>query len=189
MAFLCRAWLPALGALVALYPLACSGGDTSTAAGTGGATSSSTAPATTGATTTATTATAGSGGTDGGPTGSGGGMAYVPSGFVCSGKTPSLSNDVVPITSASCTNGASCHVALHTANGLKNMFVGRLAEECNDGRLMVDPGKPEGSYVIHKITNHNLCAMQPAMPQVGAPLPADKIQIIYDWICAGAPSN
>jgi len=188
MLFLREAWLPAIGAVIALFAPACGDGGTAGTAGTGmggSASTSSSVIATTG------TATGGGGGgaTTGSTSSAGGSIAYAPSGYACSGKTPSLTHDVVAITSGSCTNGPSCHAALHTANGVKDMFVNRLAEECGDGRLMVKPGDPEGSYVIHKITKHNLCAMQPAMPQVGAPLSADQVQTIYDWICQGAPSN
>jgi hypothetical protein len=183
-----KAWLP--GALLVAIASACGNGGTTGTGGSGGAAASSS----TGATATSAASTGGAGGagatTTTSTTGStGGSISYVPSGFACSGKTPSLANDVVPITSASCTTGPSCHVALHTAGGVNGMFVDRLAEECNDGRLMVNPGDPEGSYVIHKITSHNLCANQPAMPQVGGPLTAAQIQVIYDWICEGAPSN
>ena len=113
MVFLRNAWLPAVPALAALIApllLACSNGGTSGTGGTGGAATSSSTSATVGsggATTTSST----SGGT-------GGSIAYVPSGYACSGKMPSLANDVVPITTGSCASGPSCHVALHTA-GLK----------------------------------------------------------------------
>jgi hypothetical protein len=185
MHFLRKASLPAVSALTAVAALACGNGETGIG-GSGGAAASST--------TTTTVASTGSGGAGGAgtttsTTGTGGSISYVPSGYACSSKKPSLANDVVPITTASCTTGPSCHVALHTSAGVNGMFVNRLAEECNDGRLMVNPGDPEGSYVIHKITNHNLCAMQPAMPQTGGPLSAAQIQVIYDWICEGAPSN
>src|SRR4051812_21387873 len=112
MLFSRKAWLPAVGALIAL---GCSDGGTTGTTGTGGS-GGATASSSTTATASATTGTGG--GTTSSSAGTGGSIAYVPSGFACSGAMPSLKNDVVPITSASCTTGPSCHVALHTAGGV-----------------------------------------------------------------------
>ena len=54
---------------------------------------------------------------------------------------------------------------------------------------MIQPGDPEHSYAIHKLTNHNLCTPATTMPLNAPRLPDSQIQIIYDWICTGAPSN
>ena len=198
MLFVRKAWLSAVGAVIALAAFGCGNGGTGTSsasgaggAGVGGGAASSTVTSSASSTS---SSIAGGGMGGGAPnptttTSSGSSIVYAPSGFACSGSMPSLAHDVVPITSASCTNGAACHAALHTANGVNGMFVDRLAEECSDNRLMVDPGNPEGSYVIHKITSHNLCANQPSMPQTGPALAAAQIQVIYDWICEGAPNN
>jgi hypothetical protein len=71
-----------------------------------------------------------------------------------------------------------------------SQFVSRIAEECNDLRLMISPGDPEHSYVIHKLTGRNDCHMPPTtMPANGPMLPAADIQVIYDWICEGALDN
>jgi hypothetical protein len=145
----------------------------------------------------ATTASDGGGGGTGGASssstassssGTGGSAPVEPSGFTCSGASPSLSNDVVPITAANCSVGTGCHVAAKTANGLYDQFVNRIAEQCSDSRLMIKPSDPEHSYVIHKITNHNICVGQ-TMPKDQAMIDAAKVQVIYDWICTGAPNN
>jgi hypothetical protein len=70
-----------------------------------------------------------------------------------------------------------------------SQFVSRIAEECTDLRLMIAPGDPEHSYVIHKLTGHNNCSPSTTMPLNGGMLPAADIQVIYDWICEGAPEN
>jgi hypothetical protein len=139
-------------------------------AGTGGASSTGGAPST--------SATGGSGGSE---------SPVVPSGFTCSGAKPSITA-VAQITAKNCS-AAACHSAMATANGLYQMMVDRIAEECTDNRLMVKPGDPEHSYMIQKVTDHNLCASEPPMPLTGAPLASADIQVIYDWICEGAPDH
>jgi hypothetical protein len=102
----------------------------------------------------------------------------------------SLQTDVAPITTANCAT-TGCHVAMNTGPNITDQLVGRIAEECPDLRFMVDPGHPEASYVIHKLTGKNLEACDPAttMPLNKAMLPAAHVQTIYDWICEGAPNN
>ncbi|APR74763.1 Chitinase [Minicystis rosea] len=153
------------------------GGAGGTSSTTSGSTTSSSGSATTSSSTTSTTST-----------GTGGSPSYEPTGLSCSGAMPSLTNDIVPITTANCSEGAGCHKAAATANGFYDQFVMRIAEQCLDNRLMVDPGKPEQSYLIHKLTNHNICTGQ-TMPKDEAMLPSDQVQILYDWICNGAPKN
>ena len=155
-------------------------------AGAGGSTSSST-------TTSATTSgTGGSTTTTACPMGTGGsGPTVEPSGFTCSGAAPHLTAAVVPITTPNCSTSQACHVAMKSGGGVSNMLVGVIAEECLDGRLMIKPCDPEHSYVIHKLTGHNLSQCSPAttMPLGGAPLSHAEIQTIYDWICAGQPTT
>ncbi len=95
---------------------------------------------------------------------------------------------MVPITSANCSVSSGCHLAMQTGGGVVNMLVGVIAEECNDERLMIKPCDPEHSYVIDKLTGHNLGACNPSttMPLDSPMLGAADIQIIYDWICQGA---
>lgn len=167
-----------LGA-ASLIALGCGGDHAGTggSGGSGGSTTSSTgSPTTTTSSTTSSTST--------------GSVVLDPSGFSCSGATPSLSNDIVPnITTPNCSGSDGCHLAMHSAPGVIDMMVNRIAEQCTDIRYMVNPGDPEHSYVIHKLTNHNICAGTQPMPRDGKMLPDDQIQVIYDWICSGAPSN
>jgi hypothetical protein len=168
-------------ALVLAGILGCSGGGATAATGMAGSTTTSSS---TGGSTTTTTFTC-VGATDGGP--------VEPSGFMPTGIPRSLSHDVIPITAAHCATNASCHVTMAQSTQMYDQFVGRIAEECNDLRLMINPGDPEHSYVIHKLTNHNnklpVCMPQTSMPLTGGPLSAADIQVIYDWICEGAPEN
>jgi hypothetical protein len=138
-----------------------------------------------------TVSTTGAGGTGGAATasGTGGVPPFVPTGFACSGATPTLSNDVLPITTANCTGVDGCHLQMHIAGGVYDFLVNRVAEECFDGRLMANPGDAEHSYVIHKMSGHDLCGVYGSMPSGGKKLPTEEIQVMYDWICTGAPNN
>ena len=78
---------------------------------------------------------------------------------------------------------------METGGGVVNMLVNVIAEECSDERMMIKPCDPEHSYVIDKLTNHNLkpsCSPVTTMPLDRPQQNAADIQTIYDWICAGA---
>lgn len=152
-----------------------SGGGTGSTTGTGGSGGSGggTTTTTSGSTTTTTTSSTG--------------PALEPSGYSCSGASPTMA-DVVAITSKSCSNGTGCHVAMSTAGGVYDQMVNRIAEQCvPEVRLMVEPGNAEKSYMIHKLVGKNICTGQ-TMPKDMALLPAADIQVLYDWICVGAPN-
>jgi hypothetical protein len=111
-----------------------------------------------------------------------------PSGFSCSGASPTMA-DVVAITSKHCSEGLGCHVAMSTGGGVYDQMVNRIAEQCvPEVRLMVEPGNPERSYMIHKMVGLNVCTGQ-TMPKDQALLPDTDIQVLYDWICVGAPDK
>lgn len=162
--------------------LACSDGGTSGAGGTTSSTGGSGGSTTTTSTTTTTTSSIT---TTTSTTTSSSSVALDPSGLSCSGAAKHLAADVVPIMAAHCASGYGCHAALGTAAGVMDQLVGRVAEQCGDLRLMVAPGDPEHSYVIHKLTDHNVCGGQ-TMPQNQPLLGTASIQVVYDWICAGA---
>lgn len=148
--------------------------------GTGGSGGSSSSSGTAQTSSTTVTSSSGTGGS--GPT-------FQPSGFSWSGKAPGLSTDVVPITSPNCGTSAGCHLAMQSGGELYNQFVNVIAEECLDLRMMIKPGDPEHSYVINKLTGKNLCNPATTMPLDQPMLPASDIQVIYDWIAAGASDN
>lgn len=98
----------------------------------------------------------------------------------CSLTPVSFNNTVKPILNSCIGNGA-CHQNSHTK------WMTMSASGCGT-RKVVDPGHPESSYMLHKLTNTNLCAGEP-MPKGAPPLPPDQIQLISDWICQGALFN
>lgn len=160
------------------------GCDAPTGNGMGGGAGSTTATGGSGGSTTTTTTTSSSTTTT---TTSSTGPVLEPSGFSCSGASPKMA-DVVEITAKHCSSGMGCHVAMSTAGGVYDQMVNRIAEQCvPEVRLMVEPGNAERSYMIHKMVGKNICTGQ-TMPKDMNLLPAADIQVIYDWICVGAPN-
>ncbi len=114
--------------------------------------------------------------------------------LACTNAGISFEVDVAPRLKAGCSGGGGCHQgAFETPEGIYQYLVGQAAAQCADGRLNVAPGDPEGSYLIDKITNQDLCAGKP-MPRTfdsaaWMPLPSEDIQAVYDWICSGAKDD
>ncbi|XXY54068.1 hypothetical protein WME91_23345 [Sorangium sp. So ce269] len=155
---------------------------TTTTAGVGGAGGEG------GGTTTATTTTAGVGGA-GGAGGEGGGSSSDPA---CGPDTAAFA-DVRPILAGSC---AGCHGGPAGAAGLDlraAMAVGALvsqdARSCSSEHALVVPFMPSSSYLMNKLNDADLCDPDESAMPPGAPLSADDIKTINDWICAGAPAD
>jgi hypothetical protein len=67
-------------------------------------------------------------------------------------------------------------------------LVGTPAEQCSDGRLLVDPGSPGTSYLMHKLTGVDMCSGG-LMPKADAAVDEATLAKIATWICSGAPHN
>ncbi len=106
----------------------------------------------------------------------------------CSGAAPTLDNDVAPILHG--CGSVECHAGVYqSAANARAFLVGQPTGECSDNRLRVAPGDPEHSYLMHKLTNANVCQGSPMPRRLDnkwTPLPAAELQTIYDWICTGA---
>jgi hypothetical protein len=111
----------------------------------------------------------------------------------CGTASVSFAQSVQPILTANCAT-TGCHKGVMPQEGLDltaaksyEALVGVAATQCNDGRKLVEPGKPEQSYVVDKIQNVDLC-FGTRMPKL-ASLGDAQIETIVNWICAGAPDN
>ncbi len=87
----------------------------------------------------------------------------------------------------------SCHVGATAPLGLRldeansyALLVGRASVQ-QPGLLRVDPGNPDASYLIRKI--EGTAATGGRMPLGGPPLPQADIDVIRQWIAAGAQRN
>lgn len=103
----------------------------------------------------------------------------------------SFAADVQPILTGACAL-SGCHTGGNRAEDLDlrsgmayRDLVGVPAGQCSDGRLRVEPGDVDESYLIDKILGVDLCSGS-IMPKGGRDLTAAEIQILRDWVAAGA---
>ncbi|MEP7124583.1 MAG: hypothetical protein ABJE95_26885 [Byssovorax sp.] len=187
--------LISVGSLATALVLGC-GSSVATGGGGSGATATGTGTTGTGTATAATTGAGGDASTTGagGAGGSGGSPPLGP--FVCSGVVVKFAADVAPVFNG-CSGGDACHAlaaGFQTPAKSYAYLVGQMTNECMDGRLRATPGDPEHSYVIDKLTGHNLCSGSGMPKGFGVngkwkPRPAAEIQKVYDWICTGAKND
>ena len=105
----------------------------------------------------------------------------------------SFKQDIVPLLRRAC---ATCHitgtepgnVALHPGAAYQNL-VGVPSVQTD--LLRVKPGAPAESYLLLKLEDTHLDAggTGQRMPFGLAPLDASQIEMIREWIAAGAPDN
>jgi len=91
---------------------------------------------------------------------------------------PSFSQDVLPILEANCTR---CHGSSRQSDGLAMNTYTALLEGSTTGAV-VTPSDAAGSKLVEVISNGR-------MPKNATPLTAEEIQLISDWINAGALDN
>jgi cytochrome c5 len=95
---------------------------------------------------------------------------------------PSFSADVLPILVAKCT---VCHGAQTQLGGWDGSSYRAVMSTGLNAPVIV-PGNPEDSLLAQKLQGTQ--AEGALMPPAGQ-LPQDEIQVILDWIVAGAPDN
>lgn len=95
-----------------------------------------------------------------------------------SSSNVSFSKDVMPILQNSCIN---CHGGQKTEKGLDMTSYNALMAGSQRGAVVV-PGNAANSSFVHLVVNGN-------MPKRGQKLSADQIQILTDWVNAGALNN
>jgi mono/diheme cytochrome c family protein len=90
----------------------------------------------------------------------------------------SFSKDVMPILQSRCL---SCHGGGRANRGLSFDTYDTLMAGSNNGPVII-PGNPNGSRLIQLVQSGT-------MPKQGPKLTPDQIQILIDWILAGALNN
>jgi hypothetical protein len=113
---------------------------------------------------------------------------------------PKLSTHVAPIAKKSCAV-TGCHdpnkkehgMDVSTPAGVMMSWVNKMtADHCQNNKAVtrVVPGMPDASFVVKLITSTNYCAEVKRMPPPPlAMLTPAEIQIIKDWIAAGAKND
>ncbi len=113
------------------------------------------------------------------------GSLIPPDAGACVVRTPrNFMTDVVPLFDG-CA-GEICH---DFGSGAIRSQIGVLADECCNEISVIDPGHPERSYVVNKLSGTNLCMGSRQMPLDQPAFTADEIQIVADWICQGAGTS
>lgn len=90
----------------------------------------------------------------------------------------SFINDVMPILQSRCLN---CHGGEQTKRGLSFSSYASLMSGSENGPVVI-PGDPTGSLLIKLVTEGK-------MPKRGPGLTPIQIQILVNWILAGALNN
>ena len=105
----------------------------------------------------------------------------------------SFHTDLLPFFQNICAN-PECHGGL--AGGLDlsagheySSLVGVNAMECGGARKYVDPGHPEGSYIVDKLRGSICACMGERMPLGGPYFTDAQIALFINWIAEGAPNN
>jgi hypothetical protein len=124
----------------------------------------------------------------------GAGEQCVDGACACSAASVSFASDVAPLLAQSCTD-TGCHAGARPKEGLSleaidsyQALVGATSEQCNDGRMLVVPGKPAESYLLSKLTGVDMCSGT-LMPKADSSLAAEDLATISAWICGGAQDN
>jgi hypothetical protein len=108
-------------------------------------------------------------------------------------ETPSFQRDVVPLLKFRC---AACHLTGEEAGGMalhpRAAYATLVGVKSMESPLLrIKPGAPDESYLVHKIrgTQLDVGGSGLRMPADGEPLAAAEIQMIRDWITAGAKND
>lgn len=89
--------------------------------------------------------------------------------------------DIKPLIKERCL---ACHGALKKSGGLR-LDTGELIRRGGDGGPSVEPGAPDESLLIERVTEPDAALR---MPPEGPPLEPRQIEALKAWIAAGAPS-
>jgi len=114
------------------------------------------------------------------PTGTSGQSAANPT-APSAGSSPaavSFSKDVEPIFQSRCV---SCHGGAHTQRGLDLTTYASVMAGSVNGPVVV-AGNPDTSLLMQMI-------LQGKMPKSGPKLQPNQVQILTEWVQAGAPNN
>ncbi len=106
-------------------------------------------------------------------------------------QSVSFEADVQPIFDENCvtchqSSGAPQGLVLEDGKSWHSLLHGRSAES---KLALVAPGRPDESYLFHKLAGTQTRTGSGAQMPPGDPLAPDKVAIVQRWIAAGAPNN
>ncbi len=94
-----------------------------------------------------------------------------------------FATEIVPLFSD--CSGEICHS--FEAGGIARE-IAVPATECCNLIAVIDPGHPESSYLLNKLSGRGLCDGA-QMPIGRTPFSADDLRVLSDWICQGAQTS
>jgi mono/diheme cytochrome c family protein len=92
--------------------------------------------------------------------------------------TVSFTNDIMPIIQSRCVN---CHGGDRVEKELLMRTYEEIMAGSENGPVIV-PGDPTNSKLVELVTNQK-------MPKRGPKLTPPQVQLIAEWVAAGAPNN
>lgn len=90
-------------------------------------------------------------------------------------------------TFSSCHGPESPKAALNLTGSTHGQLVNRASSQAQ-GRVLVIPTDPDGSYLMEKLIDETPAAGS-RMPYESSPLPEEKIAAVRRWIELGAPND
>lgn len=97
-------------------------------------------------------------------------------------KGPGFAADILPLFQKQCV---ACHSATQPLGGWDSSTYAGVMESGNHAPVVV-PGDPEGSLLIQKLLGSQTIGSQMPPAQL---LPQEQVQVVIEWIRAGAPNN
>jgi hypothetical protein len=95
-----------------------------------------------------------------------------------------IQNTIFTPICTTCHAGASAPLGLRLDEGNSYALLVNVASSEVPSLLRVNPGDPDNSYLVHKIEGR--AAVGGRMPLGGPPLPQESIDLVKQWIAAGA---
>ncbi len=106
----------------------------------------------------------------------------LPSAFAASPAVVSFDRDVMPLLERRCNQ---CHHGEQQSGGLDLTRLATIRRGGDELGAAVIPGDPDASPLIGVLTGD----LEPAMPEEGESLPTEEINLLRDWIAAGAEDD
>jgi mono/diheme cytochrome c family protein len=97
-------------------------------------------------------------------------------------SAPSFAADVLPLFQEQCV---ACHSTAQPLGGWDGSSYAS-AMESGDHAPVIIPGDPDGSLLIQKMLGTQTVGAQMPIPQL---LPSEQVQMVIEWVRAGAPDN
>jgi hypothetical protein len=119
-----------------------------------------------------------------------GGVGSDPTHVLVGAAPPQFATEIQPIFTNSCAT-AGCHSppvqsGLDLRAGVAYGQIVNVASLENPALMRIAPGDPENSYLVRKVSDCVGCYVGMRMPWGRPPLPDAQVQLLRDWVAAGA---